>query len=392
MENILFFHLNEINPQKGGISKATFNLSKNFELHGHNVWFVASKRIFEEEDFSNQLYLPISANLCCKENEDYLCRIVTEKNISVIINQCPIYPPSVELLAKVKSSSGVKIVSCFHNSILTPLYNFAYQKEYFLKKKHLNIIFNLLNTPVAVKVLLGLYKIKHTKEYKRVIDNSDAVVLLNDGLVKELKVLTGLNDATKLHSIPNACNTSPKAKTIAKSKTVLWVGTFDIATKRPDIMIDAWSRISKQHPDWTLKLLGDGGGFNEMKRLAKLLNVGNIVFKGRVDPTPYYQEASIVAVTSTHESFSLVTLEALQYGCVPVVINSFPAASLIIENGINGVLIDSFNSSCFEKVICCLMSDNDLLLKLSAKSNYTMYKFDRNLIYKQWINLIKTLS
>lgn len=392
MENIIFFHINEIVPHKGGVSKATYNLSQNLSRHGHKVWFVAAKKTFYEDEFENQLYLPEASALVCPRNVEFLTNLIAEKQISIIINQCPIYSACIDLFSKLKDNTSLRIISCFHNSILTPLYNYAYQKEYMLTKNHLRYIFKSLDTKLAKNIIVGLYKIKHKKEYNRIIDESNAVVLLNDGLVEELIDLTNTREIYKLHSIANACSIQEDFIPSSKSKSIVWVGTFDIATKRPDLMIKVWSNLFEKYPEWTLKMLGDGRGLEEMKELSKKMKIKNISFEGRVDPTPYYKEASIIAVTSTHESFSLVTIEALHYKCVPVVFNSFPAASIIISNNVNGVLVEPFSLTKFENSLSSLMQDSISLERMSAQSELTMPNFDDELIYHKWYTLFKAIK
>ena len=93
-------------------------------------------------------------------------------------------------------------------------------------------------------------------------------------------------------------------------------------------MLRIWKQVESKHPDWNLLMLGDGPSWKEMKELSKSLGLQRVSFSGRVQPEVYYKKSSILCVTSVHESFSLVTLEAQRAGCVPILNNAFSPAPM----------------------------------------------------------------
>ena len=105
-------------------------------------------------------------------------------------------------------------------------------------------------------------------------------------------------------------------------------------------------------PDWELKILGSGSKMEEAKRIAEGLQLERFSFEGRVDPCDYYKRAKFLFVTSSFESFSLVTAEAMSFGVVPVVFDTFPMASLLVDNGQNGFLVAPYDKDAFvQKVL-----------------------------------------
>ena len=383
--NILFYHKCVIDPQLGGISKITYTLANIFRTYNHNVWFLSENENKKNDNTNIQFVLP-NRNLITEENIVFFYNILKKYNIDVVINQNALSAESSSFVEICKSKFEFKLVSCFHNSILTPIYNFALQKEYILKKKHLSFLFKLLKTRVLKSILTRIYISKHRHHYLKAVESSDAVVSLCDGLRDELSIMIGKLCLEKHYVIPN-CVLIPEESVFEKQKEVLWVGTFDNSIKRPDVMLDVWKKISGRFSDWTLIFLGDGPSFVEMKSLAERYKISNIKFEGRVDPENFYKKAKILCLTSTHESFSLVTVEAKNHGVVPIIMNTFPAAKLIVENGVNGVLVDSYNIEKYTQNLIELMSNTDKLKKMSDDCINSRNQYSPLIVYKLWSKL-----
>ena len=118
----------------------------------------------------------------------------------------------------------------------------------------------------------------------------------------------------------------------------------------------------------------------------------NISFTGRVDPHRFYERSKILCVTSVHESFSLVTCEAHTHGVVPIVFDSFKAAPLVVSHGVDGILVKAFRLDQFASELSSLMNDSDKLFKLAAASDYSIIKFNPNVIFESWNTLIMGLK
>ena len=56
-------------------------------------------------------------------------------------------------------------------------------------------------------------------------------------------------------------------------------------------------------------------------------------------------------MTSHIEGWPMTLLEAQQYGCVPIVYNTFAALSEIIENNVNGYIIGKYDEEAFFNAI-----------------------------------------
>lgn len=386
--NIVFFHGNGILPNFGGISRITSILGDLFVSKGNRVWYIGAQDKHEGQSYSERQHFLPFCDLFSEDNVTYIATFIKENKVDVVINQCALDPNSAKFLSLCKARIHFLLVSCFHNSILTPVLNGAYQKEYQLKKKGLGFIFSLMNTRIVHSLMVKAYIRKHRENYLSTVNNSDKVVVLCDGQVQELYRMCGLKSSNKVCVIPNGIDMIVKSAG-TKVNTVLWVGTFDYSVKRPDNMLLIWKMVEDKHPDWELKMLGNGPSWNEMKQLSIILGLKHVCFEGRVVPEEYYNRASIACVTSVHEAFSMVILEAQRAGCVPIANNSFTSVPMLIENGINGYAVKAFDNMDFAKTLSSLMEETEMRKQMGKQAIENAKHFSLDNIYNKWEDLLK---
>jgi glycosyltransferase involved in cell wall biosynthesis len=383
---VLFFHLNGIDGNAGGVSRTTETLGMIFEDNGIDVWFVGAKNINKGKQYHpHQIFLPKEDCINNKENVDFLSQFIRQKENISIINQASLSNEAVSFIAEVKKHTGAGVISCLHNSVLTPVLYGAYQKEFLLRKKHLSFLFEIMRTPLVTNLMTNIYICKYRQFYQNILDKSDKVILLCNGQVDELRKMCGTIDDNKVSVIPN-CQLPVQESEMNESKEnlVLWVGTVDYSIKRPDNMLRIWNRIYQKHPDWKLTIVGDGSALNDVKSMAKAMGLKRVSFAGRKSPEEYYRKAKIVCVTSVHESFSLVTTEAQANGAVPVVFDSFTAASIVVRDGETGILVPPFKLDAFANEVSRLMNDNYRLNNMSEGAKKSVSQFSPDIIYKKW--------
>ena len=109
---------------------------------------------------------------------------------------------------------------------------------------------------------------------------------------------------------------------------------------------------------------------------------------GRVSPSSFYKKASIVCVTSVHESFSLVTTEAHSYGLPVIAFNSFTAAPLVIENGKDGILVPPFDIEAYAEKLSDLMDNDKQRLSMSKEALKSIEKFSPETICSKWESIL----
>lgn len=387
----MFLHEMGINPIAGGISRMTSVLSSGLKSKGFNVFYLSMIKLDSVDYDNNQFFFPDSDLPTGNENTNYLIQFVREKNIDILINQATTSSIYRDLSFVVKHR-GVKIISVIHNSLLTPIINFAALKENRIIDLGLSFLLPLIKNRLFVSLLKKLYKFKYQNHYKLLLKNSDRVVLVSENNISEFLFMVSSRNLDNVVAINNAISLKEyKYNRNDKIKEVLWVGTPDFSIKRLDLALRIWRLIEKINPDWVFTVLGDSPNLNRAKKLAKELNLSKVNFIGRQDPIEYYKRASFLIMTSTTESFGLVLIEAMHFGVIPFSFDSFPASRDIIESKKNGILISSFDTESYANELSLLMNDPDRTELMAVNSKKRSKKYDINIINNEWISLFNNL-
>lgn len=113
----------------------------------------------------------------------------------------------------------------------------------------------------------------------------------------------------------------PENPVISKmdTKVVLAVGRLD-PQKGFDLLIKSWAMVNAKHPDWALKIVGDG---REKDRLQELIAESGLKQSVNIEPSTSnvflkFAEASLFVLSSRYEGFGLVVVEAMSAG-LPVI-------------------------------------------------------------------------
>lgn len=198
---------------------------------------------------------------------------------------------------------------------------------------------------------------------------------------------------TKTVVIPNPVSFTCDNPSNLQNKTIAMVGRLD-PIKNVGSMINAFKQVTEQHPDWCLKLYGDGAEKESLKK--QIVDLGlqdNVRFMGFTnDVRAAFTQSSIATLTSLCEGFALVVIEAMECG-VPVVSYQCSCGPKdIISEAVDGFLIPVNDEQLLADRICQLIENEELLQKMgkAAKEKAKTYHLDS--IINQWLNLFRKLA
>ncbi|MBQ6885874.1 MAG: glycosyltransferase family 4 protein [Clostridia bacterium] len=293
---------------------------------------------------------------------------------------------------------------------------FSLIKDVFLLKKYIkkNKIDVLINVDVSLGVFTLPLKILYPKlkqiywEHfcvlyninnkrtnnlrKKALKCGDAYVVLTPQDANELKCTYKKINA-KLLNIPNI-STYQKSDMTYKldSKTIVSVGNL-IKVKGFDLAVDAAVKVFAKHPDWCWHIYGAGSDFDEFKQMVKDLSLdNNIKFMGRTnDLTKAYSEASLYVLPSRSEGFGLVLIEA-QAHHLPTIAFDVPFGPRnVITDGVNGFLIEPFDTNQMADSICRLIEDNNLRRTFSDNATKDVNKYQADVVAEEWVKLLQDI-
>ena len=185
--------------------------------------------------------------------------------------------------------------------------------------------------------------------------------------------------------IPNPIEKFSNSVATLDSSTVLFVGRHSYE-KGLDRVLKIWKIIVEKHPNWRLEIYGKGDDEKKYFNLCKELKLENNTFFYEPTTTIYekYLAASICIMTSRHEGFPMVLLEAMNYG-LPIVAFDCPIGPRsIITNNQEGFLIEDNDLDAFAVKLQLLIEDCSLRKKMGKNAKESVLKYNLDSVMSQW--------
>src|SRR5205085_78643 len=106
-------------------------------------------------------------------------------------------------------------------------------------------------------------------------------------------------------------------------------------------LVEAFARTAPAHPDWILRIVGEGNLRRQLERVIAGFGLQDRVQLAGVieDMEREYCSAQLFAVASRYESFGLATAEALSAGIPAIGFADCPGTNELIQDGLNGLLV-----------------------------------------------------
>lgn len=192
--------------------------------------------------------------------------------------------------------------------------------------------------------------------------------------------------------IPHLSTFKNGEKADCKNKQILNIGRLTRDKQQIDLL-KIWNSIVKErmHGDWRLLIVGRG---EEESSLQKYINENRLsdtisIVKPNKDVAEIFKASSIFAFTSQYEGFGMVLLEAMSFGVPCISFNCPSGPKDIIDDGINGFLIDDRNLENYKKKLLELMKNEDLRKKFGQLSFIKVNNWDNENILKRWDTLFE---
>lgn len=395
--NILFLTEAEISPIQGGTEHITHTLSQAFRAAGHRCFLGFINPIaadLQSTEFEGKMCMNLGQSLHAQ-----LLRFLEDNAIDIVVVNLVVkkYKQAVlPVLYKATRSQGARVVACYHampgeDIIPSDWAHIGYQlRHHYGVAQALKDVFIHL-TPLCVNRLLLRGKYRLSPKY------SDAFVLLSKNFYAPYRAIAGDVRHDHFHAISNAlsyADNMPETKISQKKRTVLIVSRQQERPKRISKALRVWKLI-EQLPDlkdWTLQIVGGGPDAGYYKELHSRLGLQRCALLGRQPAIePFYEDASIFMMTSAYEGFGLTLTEAQQFGCVPIVQNTYASLTDIIEDGENGVIVSSPDDEVYASRLAELMRDTTQRDAMAHAGLRMCRRFESDKIAQQWLNLFEQL-
>ena len=189
--------------------------------------------------------------------------------------------------------------------------------------------------------------------------------------------------------IPNPVFVGDKTKVFEfpeRTKEFVAVGRLTEQKNYP-LLLKAFAKAVKSHPEYILKIYGEGELKKELSEMIKQLQAENNIFLMGASKTIHddISKSYGFIMSSDHEGMPNALLEAMSLGlcCIRT---DCPCGGPreLIENNENGILVPVKDTRAMELAIIKIVEDQTLAKKISKKAKETKEKYNIKTIGKKW--------
>lgn len=161
-----------------------------------------------------------------------------------------------------------------------------------------------------------------------------------------------------------------------------------------DLLIESFAEIAAAHPQWQLRIYGEGSERANLSKLAQERGVSDKVWFGgwTSNAEQALRSSDLFILPSRYEGFPNALLEAMAVGlpCISFDCDSGPRE--IIRHEIDGLLVPAGDVRQLAHALERLMSDGNLRKRLGEKAREVRQRFSRNLFYRRWDAVLEGMS
>ena len=376
---ILWIYNLPLKPEAGGTERITSLVAKGLSLRGHHCMDIL---VFDEHTGTMNYR---------SESILDLYRFLKEHRVDVVINQIAYSSWLLDMFLNKGGEKwrkeGGKIISCLHFDPKNPSY------LYWLKSKYHKTWMDWLQIAKAT-MFQKYYTLRQEQNegsiYNHIYEHSDYFVALSPTHFPYLRKVMKRSEYQRLIAINNPLtfdNISTPEILQKKKNIVLVCARMSEYHKRISLILKTWKLLQKKYPiadNWTLKIVGEGSDLDNYRKYVRTKRITHLQFEGQQSPEAYYQEASLLLLTSSAEGWGLTITEGLQRGVVPIVMNSSPVFNEMIRDNIDGFITPNNNINLFAEKIACLMTDAKLRKKMQLTALKSAETFSLENTMDKW--------
>jgi len=207
-------------------------------------------------------------------------------------------------------------------------------------------------------------------------------VIAQTSLAKEIQERIAWNK--NITVIPNPVKQVKFFHEIKREKIILNVGRL-VPEKGQKYLLEVFKKLNA--PNWKLVILGDGPLRKNLQNQAKKLQIeNNVIMPGAVNNVDeWLAKASIFALPSVSEGFPNALQEAMAASLPCVSFDCDAGPRDIIEDGVNGLLVEPYNVDDFSEKLALLMNNAELRMSIGTEAKKIKKKLDISIIADNYL-------
>jgi glycosyltransferase involved in cell wall biosynthesis len=227
--------------------------------------------------------------------------------------------------------------------------------------------------------------------YRRNAGALDALLTLTRDEARAYRKLVGPD--VLVRAIPNGIPVGAQPLASCETPVVVAAGRLQ-RSKGFDVLIDAWRVVAERHPDWRLRIFGEGDLEDDLRRQVRSLGLEEQValrgFTPRLDEE--MAASSAFVLSSRSEGYPRVILEAMAVG-LPVVSTACPAGPReMIDDGVDGFLVPNKDAAALgEALVRVVELGAEGRRAMGASGRRRVESQDQAAVAARWERLLRKL-
>lgn len=379
MIRIAFVHNNF---PAGGAERVTIDIASYLKGFDDYEVFVYAHRIRTDAGKHNITLRQIPSQAIQSRRSKAIEKFVIADKIDILVQ----VGKSLHDIEGIKERTGVKVVLACHGEV------FWQRHAIMNRRRNKKLLWKLFYRKRYQDGSLAMKMAQERSLHDYM--TCDAYTVLCEGYRQQFeKAFDIKSSGSKIWAIEN-CERPVERINYDKKKTALFCGRLENWSKRIDSLLRIWQKVQYRLPDWTLKIVGGGKDEAMLREYAASLGLERVEFAGmQSDPSGFYDEASLVLMTSQTEGWGLVLTEAMARGCICMAFDcSEGVRSIFGEGALKGLCIEGRNEESYAtKLLETASMTEEKIFQTRRMCVENVSRFAPEIIMSKWKKLFDTL-
>lgn len=208
---------------------------------------------------------------------------------------------------------------------------------------------------------------------KKVLSRASYILALSSySKIEFLKSLQHPKKELSICGYPLNPTHNPSITKNFNEKTIIAVGRFSDPRKNISMLLRAFKKIHQSLPDAHLYVIGNKPEPDMLRPFQEEQALTGVSFIGQVSPQDlrrFYEEASLMLVTSYQEGFGIAALESVFYG-TPVISTDCGGPRDFVISGYNGYIVSINDTDSMARYAINLLQNHKLSAEFSHNGHF----------------------
>jgi len=196
--------------------------------------------------------------------------------------------------------------------------------------------------------------------------------------------------SAKTEFIPNESEVERIKSNFEGNFIVGHIGVLDDSHKGQQQIIELAKSMQVSEPDINFILIGSGRDLKQLKQQSEGLE--NLKFIGQIDNVgDYLSSFDVFIFPSRHEGLGSILLDAMDFS-LPIVGSNIGGIPELIEDGVNGFLVDVNNIEGYKDALNKIYRDKELRVRIQKNNLEKSKKYTSGIMVDEYVKLYDRIN